>query len=69
MVVQQRELLRGKVVIELGAGCGLPSIAAAIYSSPSKIYLTDIHEPSLRNARFNVSLNSLDSGLRKKKHL
>ena len=60
-MVQHRELLRDKVVVELGAGCGLPSIAAALYSSPSKVYLTDIHEPTLRNAQHNIALNSLDS--------
>jgi predicted nicotinamide N-methyase len=27
-VVQRQDLLRGKVVVELGAGCGLPALAA-----------------------------------------
>jgi predicted nicotinamide N-methyase len=26
--VQRQDLLRGKIVVELGAGCGLPSLAA-----------------------------------------
>ena len=49
--------LQGKVVVELGAGCGLPGIAAAYYGAPSTVYITDIHEPTLRNAVHNIDLN------------
>ena len=27
-LVEKRDMLRGKVVVELGAGCGLPALAA-----------------------------------------
>ena len=55
--VRERELIRGKTVIELGAGCGLPSLAAAVYCSPSSVYLTDIHDPTLKNSAYNARLN------------
>ena len=53
-----REALRGKVVIELGCGCGLPGLAAARYSSPSAVHLTDVNPSTLQNAAHNVQINS-----------
>ena len=35
-VVQERSLLQGKTVAELGAGCGLPALAAALYCAPHR---------------------------------
>lgn len=46
-----------KVVVELGAGCGLPSLATALYCKPKSVFITDIHEPTLQNAQYNVQLN------------
>ena len=43
-VVQERSLLQGKTVAELGAGCGLPSLAAALYCAPHRF----ISSPSLQ---------------------
>jgi predicted nicotinamide N-methyase len=57
-VVQQHASLRGKVVIELGAGCGLPGLAAAVCCGPKSVYVTDIHDPTLNNAAFNARLNA-----------
>eukprot|EP01038_Epipyxis_sp_PR26KG_P015858 gene15858-21491_t len=48
---------KNKVVLELGAGCGLPAITTALHCNPSTVYLTDIHESTLQNAVFNVNLN------------
>lgn len=53
------EALRGKVVVELGCGCGLPGLAAARYASPRSVYLTDIHAPTLQNTIHNAHLNAL----------
>lgn len=52
------EALRGKVVVELGCGCGLPGLAAARYASPKSVYLTDIHAPTLQNTIYNAHLNA-----------
>ena len=60
-VAQEAALLSGKVVVELGAGCGLPGLAAALYGAPKSVYITDIHEPTLSNANHNVRLNDLSS--------
>lgn len=51
------EMMAGKSVIELGAGCGLPGLAAAMLCHPAKVYITDIHHSTLENAVFNVRLN------------
>ena len=48
---------RPRVVLELGAGCGLPGIVAGIRLRPDVVYITDIHEPTLKNAEYNVQLN------------
>lgn len=60
-IADEHEKLQNKVVIELGAGAGLPSFVAARCAQPSKVYLTDIHEPALDNARYNLDINSHDS--------
>jgi predicted nicotinamide N-methyase len=54
----KKELIKDKVVIELGAGCGLPGLAAARYGEARLTYITDIHDPALKNAAYNVQLNS-----------
>jgi predicted nicotinamide N-methyase len=55
--VREKALLQGKTVVELGAGCGLPSLAAARYCAPRSVFLTDIHDPTLKNAAHNARLN------------
>ncbi|CCF75781.1 hypothetical protein BmR1_04g07985 [Babesia microti strain RI] len=45
-----------KVVLELGAGCGLPGITAAIFNT-SKVILTDYSPISLENLKHNVQVN------------
>lgn len=59
--VQMRALLEGRVVVELGCGCGLPGLAAAVYCNPKKMYLTDIHVPTLENLKFNAKKNNLQA--------
>lgn len=56
--IAKRQLLQDKVVVELGAGCGLPGIAAAMYAKARTVYLTDIHQPTLDNSVYNASLNA-----------
>jgi len=51
-------LIKDQVVVELGAGCGLPGLAAAFYGQARSVYITDIHEPTLKNAIYNIHLNS-----------
>ncbi len=60
-IANEHEKLKNKVVIELGAGAGLPSFVAARCAEPSRVYLTDIHEPALDNARYNLKINSHSS--------
>ena len=63
------EATRGKVVVELGCGCGLPGLTAARYGSPRTVYLTDIHTPTLKNTMYNARLNSSDAGAASPAHL
>lgn len=45
----------GKTVVELGAGCGAPSLALAAHQESAKVVLTDGNGDALDNARFNVA--------------
>jgi Lysine methyltransferase/Ankyrin repeats (3 copies) len=53
------------VVVELGAGCGVPGlVAAAILAAQkrpagtsSRVYLTDFNQVSVDNCRYNITLN------------
>lgn len=50
-----------KTVHELGAGCGLPAITSAVYGAPKRVYISDIHEPTLANAKHNIIINTRQS--------
>jgi len=52
-----RALLRGKRVLELGAGCGLPGLVAASYTSAASVAVTDYFEDTMANLKYNVSAN------------
>jgi predicted nicotinamide N-methyase len=56
------QLCRGKVVLELGCGTGLPSILAGKCGA-SKVYLTDRPDAAdvQRNAEANIKLNHLEN--------
>jgi predicted nicotinamide N-methyase len=43
--------LRGAHVVELGAGCGLPGLAAAVHAQPRRVTLTDLNPAALKNLR------------------
>ena len=49
--------LDGAAVVELGAGCGLPGLAARAHRAPKRVLLTDLHAPTLDNLRHNAGLN------------
>lgn len=52
---------QGKNLCELGAGCAIPGLAAALYCSnnmPNRVYLTDLNEATMKNMRYNVEVNS-----------
>jgi len=51
--------LRGKAICELGAGCALPAIAAAVHAGASRVLATDLALPTMDNMRFNLELNGL----------
>ena len=51
-----RELVRGKQVLEIGCGLGLPGISAARFGAD--VLMTDYLQPALDFAQYNWELNS-----------
>jgi predicted nicotinamide N-methyase len=58
--ISSADVVRGHSVVELGAGCGLPSIIAALSGAISCLITERGEEPSiLDNLRLNVKKNGL----------
>jgi len=55
-LLQEPELLRGKNVLELGAGCGVVGIIAAALGA-NRVYITDL-EVARSNIVYNIEANS-----------
>eukprot|EP00966_Prymnesium_polylepis_P009829 226408-Prymnesium_polylepis.1 len=57
------DALRGATVLDLGAGCGLTSIVAALAGARA-VYCTDAHCASLTNAQHNAEANGVGRAVR-----
>lgn len=55
--------LHDATVLDLGAGCGLTSIVAAL-SGAENVFCTDQHLPSLQNAAHNAIINGVGRAVR-----
>lgn len=51
------ERMENKTILELGAGCGIPSLTAAVYGSPKSVWITDLNPETIDNIRYNIELN------------
>ena len=52
-----RELIDGSLVVELGAGCGVPGLAAAVYAHARRVVLTDLNALTVANLSANAAAN------------
>jgi len=50
--------MKNKTVCELGAGCGIPGLTAAVLGSPSSVFITDLNPETIDNIRHNIELNN-----------
>ena len=55
-------LLKDKSVLEVGAGCGVPGVAAAVYGSASSVTITDLNPEAVSNAFYNLEVNGPSIG-------
>lgn len=46
-----KALLEGAVVCELGAGCGVPGLAAAAHAGTREVFITDLNPETVANLR------------------
>jgi hypothetical protein len=46
-----QSLVEGAVVCELGAGCGVPGLAAAVHARPREVVITDLNPETVANLR------------------
>ena len=56
---QNSHLIKGKRVLELGAGCGLVGLVCALALDAKSVLITDGDYQVLNNLRYNVQLNGL----------
>jgi ankyrin repeat protein/predicted nicotinamide N-methyase len=47
-----------KVVLELGAGCGVPGLAVGLHSNATSVYVTDFNPSTVRNLEYNIGINA-----------
>jgi predicted nicotinamide N-methyase len=50
---------KGKTVVELGAGCGVPGLALARHGAPKHLIVTDLNPTTVENLQYNVDLNEM----------
>ncbi|KAL9182426.1 hypothetical protein ACHAXT_013078 [Thalassiosira profunda] len=53
--------MKGKSVLELGAGCGIPALTAAVHGRPASVAITDLNPETIENIRHNIGLNGCDT--------
>lgn len=58
-LVELAPRLRGRGVVELGAGCGLCGIVAAKLCGASPVIMSDLADETMANMRHNLELNGL----------
>lgn len=59
-IANNRERFAGKDIIEIGAGCGLTGLAAALTTQCRSIVLTDFNDVVLQNLLRNIKLNGVN---------
>ncbi|GMI27296.1 hypothetical protein TeGR_g790 [Tetraparma gracilis] len=57
-IIRYPELVRGRRVVELGAGCGLTGLVAAAIGGCESMLLTDYTDVTLANMKHNVEVNN-----------
>ncbi|KAL3780053.1 hypothetical protein ACHAWO_004041 [Cyclotella atomus] len=50
--------LENKHILELGAGCAVPSFAAMAYASPASVTISDLNPDTMENIEHNIGLNT-----------
>lgn len=57
-LIELRERVAGRSVMELGAGCGLPGLLSAAYLNPASVVMSDFYSHTVDNLKENIKLNA-----------
>ena len=61
-LISEASQLKGKSVCEIGAGCGVPSLAASLYTDAKTVLATDAFEHAVSNLAYNLEINLRSEG-------
>lgn len=56
-IIDEKDFFAGKVVCELGAGCGLPGVVAYRCTDAQRVVISDLDSPTFPNTEHNVGLH------------
>ncbi|KAG0281833.1 Methyltransferase-like protein 22 [Linnemannia gamsii] len=68
-IVHIQEQLNGTIVLEIGAGTGLASIATNLLIAVDRVFCTDYDSDILQNCKINIDLNGVASDIVKTRRL
>lgn len=51
-LVDMKSEIKGKKVLELGAGCGVAGLAAHVYCEPLEVIISDCNVETVENIRY-----------------
>ncbi|KAF9929335.1 Methyltransferase-like protein 22 [Linnemannia zychae] len=63
-IVHMQEQLQGAVVLEIGAGTGLATIATRLLTSVDRIYCTDYDSEILQNCKANIDVSGVSKDIK-----
>lgn len=58
LILKNKELFKGKNIIDLGSGVGLSGIVLEKFCEPNSVFLTDYNDSVLQNCEKNIEISN-----------